>query len=150
MSWGTNRSRNIGFLDYTLFDEHPEFYGTYLLKNAKDGHVYTDRFALSVVSLNQIDLATEEDKQYDIDKWARAFKATTWEELKMVTQNNPYIDSAVNSIYGNNLDPDILELCRKTKSEIDGENYRRQRLAELEQENEHLRSILAANNITVE
>ena len=141
---------HIGFLDYTLFKEHPEFYSTYLLRNKRDGHIYTDKFALSVVSLNQIELATDEDKAFSIDKWARAFKATTWEELKMITQNNPYIDSAAKSIYGNNLDPDILELCRKTKEEIAGERYRIQRLSELEDENARLRSLLESNNIKID
>lgn len=148
---------HVGFLDYTLFKDHPEFYSTYCLRNRKDGHIYTDKFVLSVVSLNQIELATDDDKAFAIDKWARAFKATTWEELKMITQNEPYIDSAANSIYGNNLDPDILELCKKRQEEIDGENYRIKRLEELEDENsvltsevDRLRSILAANNIVAD
>jgi predicted RNase H-like nuclease (RuvC/YqgF family) len=34
-----------------------------------------------VLDLNQINLATEEDKRYQIDRWARLFKATTWDEL---------------------------------------------------------------------
>ena len=37
-----------------------------------------------MVDLTQIELATEEDKTYQIDYWARLFKAKTWEDLKML------------------------------------------------------------------
>ena len=69
---------HIGFLNYTLFPEYPEFYATYQLMNEKNNHIYSDKFRISVVDLTQIELATEEDKQYDVDLWARVFTATTW------------------------------------------------------------------------
>ncbi len=34
-----------------------------------------------MLNLNRIDLATEEDKSYQIDHWAFLFKSTTWEEM---------------------------------------------------------------------
>ena len=74
---------HIGFLDYTLFKESPEFYATYKLINVKNHEVYSDNLTLSVVNLSRIDLATDEDKKYQIDYWARLFKATTWEEIHM-------------------------------------------------------------------
>ena len=39
--------------------------------------LYSDKFTLSVVNLKEIDRATEEDKEYQIDYWARIFKAKT-------------------------------------------------------------------------
>lgn len=54
---------HIGFLDYTLFEESPEFYATYKLINVKNHDIYNDNFTLSVVNLSRIDLATEEDKK---------------------------------------------------------------------------------------
>ena len=33
-------------------------------------------------------LATKEDKKWHIDEWARLFKATTWEELKMIAEKD--------------------------------------------------------------
>ena len=68
---------HIGFLDYTLFEEYPEFYATYKLINVNNHHIYSDNMALSVVNLSKIDLATEEDMKYHIDKWAALFKAKT-------------------------------------------------------------------------
>lgn len=131
---------HVGFLDYDLFPDHREFYATYRMRNIKDGHNYTDKFTLSVVSLNQTELATDDDIKFGIDTWVKSFKATTWEELKMIAQNNSYIDSVAQSIYGNNLDPRILELCKKRQEEIDGENHRIQRLAKLETENLNLKN----------
>lgn len=58
---------HIGFLDFTLFPEYPEFYATYKFQNIINHHVYSDNLQLRVVELNQIHLATEEDKQYGLD-----------------------------------------------------------------------------------
>lgn len=57
---------HIGFLDFTLFPEVPEFYATNLLMNIKNHHVFSSKFRLYVVDLSKIDLATEEDKYYEI------------------------------------------------------------------------------------
>ena len=37
----------------------------------KTGAVYTGNFVLSVLNLRQIDMATDEDKKWKIDQWAR-------------------------------------------------------------------------------
>lgn len=50
--------------------------------NVKNHEIYSDKFILSVVNLNQIVLATEEDRKYGIDHWARLFKADTWEAVE--------------------------------------------------------------------
>lgn len=41
-----------------------------------------------MLDLSRIDLATEEDKQYQLDHWAALFKAKTWEELQMPAQKH--------------------------------------------------------------
>lgn len=56
--------------------------------NEKNYRIYSDKFRLSVLDLTQIDLATAEDRAYRIDRWAALFKATTWEELKMLANRN--------------------------------------------------------------
>lgn len=76
---------HIGFLDFTLFVDHPEFFAKYQVRNAKDNYLYTDKFNLFVVQLNNTDIATNEDKLYGIDTWARLFKAKTWVEIQMIT-----------------------------------------------------------------
>ena len=129
----------IGFLDFPLFPEHQELYGVYRLKNIKDGHEYSDKFTMGIVELNNTGLATEEDKKYGIDKWVRMFKADTWEEMKMLAQENREIDEAVKALYGANTDESILRLCRKSDEEIMGDINRRKRLKELESENKKIK-----------
>ncbi len=102
---------HIGFLDYTLFDEFPEFYATYKLINVKKHYIYSDNFILSVVNLSKIDLATEEDKKYHIDYWARLFKATTWEEIHMLAAKNDHIKEAAETIFQLSADEQIRERC---------------------------------------
>ena len=82
--------------------------------------------------MNHIDLATDDDKAYEIDKWAALFKATTWEEVRMLANTNPYIESAANSIYESVTDPVVLNILRVRQEEIDGDIHRRERLAEQE------------------
>lgn len=89
----------IGLLNFTLFPEHPEFYATYQLLNVKNHSLYSDKLRLSVLDLTQIKLAAEEDKQYQIDYWASLFKATTWEELNMLAQNNEDFAEASATVY---------------------------------------------------
>lgn len=71
---------HIGFLDFTLFKDYPEFYSKYLMMNTQNHNIYSDKFDLRVLDLNHIELATDEDRQYQIDYWAAPFKAKTWED----------------------------------------------------------------------
>ena len=70
--------------------------------NVKNHHLYSSKFSLSVIDLNQTNLATDEDKAYGIDYWARLFKVKTWEELKMLAKYNEYLEAATNSLYESN------------------------------------------------
>ena len=103
----------IGFLDFDLFPEAPEFYATYMMKNIKNNLLYTDKLQLSVIELNHIELATEEDQHYEIDKWAAFFKIQTWEELKEMAATNQYMQSAADTIFELSSDENIRELCRR-------------------------------------
>ncbi len=53
---------HVGFLDFTLFPDEPEFFATYRMSNIKTHKIYSDKFTISVVDLKHIELATEEDK----------------------------------------------------------------------------------------
>jgi predicted transposase/invertase (TIGR01784 family) len=90
---------HIGFLDYTLFEDSPEFFSIYRLRNERTGKLYTSKFSITVVELNQINLATEEDRAKHRDLWARFFKAGSWEELRMIAQQDTDIKKAVDSVY---------------------------------------------------
>ena len=101
----------IGLLDYTLFPDHPEFYSTYQFLNVKNHTLYSDKLRISVLDLSRIDLATEEDRQYQLDYWAALFKAKTWEELQMLAQNNHYFKEASETVYELTKEEQIRQQC---------------------------------------
>lgn len=103
----------ISFLDFDLFPETPEFYATYMMNNVKTHAVYTDKMRLSVIELNHAELATQEDRHYEIDKWVTFFKATTWKELKDMAATNQYMEAAADTILEISSDENIRELCRR-------------------------------------
>lgn len=102
---------HIGFLDYTLFPEHPEFYATYMLQNIKNHHLFSSKIRIGVVNLNQTELATEEDKFYHIDQWVALFKSKTWEELRMIANEKPELLEATKSLYEYNNETTIRYQC---------------------------------------
>ena len=120
---------HIGFLDYTLFPDFPEFYATYRLLNLKTHHVYSDKFTLSVVDLTHIELATEEDKAYGIDKWAALFKSISWEEIRMAAKNNEYLMDATETLYTLNADEMIRRQCQ-ARMDAERQEYIMQRKIE--------------------
>ena len=65
-----------------------------------------------MVDLSQIELASEEDRIYEIDRWARLFKARTWEELRMITKNDPNLQQASNDLYVINADEIMRQQAR--------------------------------------
>lgn len=102
---------NIGLLDFTLFPDTPEFYFQNLLMNPKNHKIYSDKFDIRVLDLTCTHLATEEVKKYHIDYWARLFKATTWEDIRMVAQNNIYLEEAAQTLYKMNADEMVRLQC---------------------------------------
>lgn len=66
---------HIGILDFILFPDDLEFYATNKLMNVRSHKVFNDKFVLNVLSLKQIELATDEDKLWELDKWAALFSA---------------------------------------------------------------------------
>ena len=90
---------HIGILDFTLFEDDPEFYSTFLFCNVKSHKAYTNSFNIKVLDLTRTDLATREDKAYNLDKWARIFKATTWEELKALSKNDRFMKEVTKSMH---------------------------------------------------
>ncbi len=125
---------HIGFLDYDLFPEEKEFYSKNMLQNVKTGTIYNSNFCLRVLSLNQIELATEEDKRWHIDEWARLFKATTWEELKMIAEKDKVYSDAANSIYEQNSDETVRMMCEARREAIFHEQYVQNKMEALEKQ----------------
>ena len=168
-------AHQISILDFDLFDDEPEFFSTHHLRNDKSGRLYTGNFSLSVLNLRRIELATEEDKNWKLDKWAALFKATTWEDLRMIAAQDEEMTIASRTLYNKNQDEvarlwaqaheDFLweERVRKKRAEqtekdlalkeqkIQSMNIeiesKEQEIQSKEQEIARLRSLLNANGI---
>ena len=111
----TGNTIHIGFLDFSLFPDDREFYATNYLMNARTHEIYTDKLRLSVVNLNHIDQATEEDKAYEIDRWARLFKARTWEEFRMIAEKDQTMMEAGNALYQMSIDEVYQEQLERSR-----------------------------------
>ena len=111
----------IGILDYTLFEDYPEFYATYGILNIKNHHLYSSKLRLSVLDLTRIDIATDEDKTYKIDYWARLFKSSTWEDLNMLAQSDVIIKDAAETVYEISQDKLIREQMEAREANIRSE-----------------------------
>ena len=121
---------HIGFLNYTLFPEYPEFFAKYQMLNIKNHNLYTTKFNLYVVDLTQIELATQEDVDTGLVYWTQVFKAKTWEELKQMAERNQELQEATEALYVYNQDEIVKEQCRARQDYYNHERGTQKRLEE--------------------
>ncbi len=81
----------------------PEFYSGYELLNIKNHESYSSLLRLNVLYLDQTELATAEDSDSGLLKWARLFKATTWEELNTIASGNHFMEEVADCMYAANI-----------------------------------------------
>ena len=66
----------------------------------KDSHaVYSSLLQINVLSLLHLDKATTADRSSGLFTWARFFRAGTWEELKMLEQEDARIGTAADTVF---------------------------------------------------
>lgn len=87
-------------------------------KNIITDFSLSEEYARNYMEKYWQDSATDEDRANRIDYWARLFTATTWEEIKMLAQNNDFIASASQSLYESNADEITREKCRARENYI--------------------------------
>ena len=101
---------HIGIIDFDLTGLTPEFYAEYMLLNTKNHEVYSDKFRLRVLNLNQINHVPKEYKN-SLYHWAKLFKATTWEEIKMLAEKNDYMGETIVTLHQMTEDEKIAAEC---------------------------------------
>ena len=121
---------HIGFLNYTLFPEYPEFFAKYRMMNIKNHNVYTTKFNLYVVDLTQTKLATQEDVDTGLVYWTQVFKAKTWEELRQMAERNQELQEATEALYVYNQDEIVKEQCRARQDYYNHERGMQKRMEE--------------------
>ena len=108
----TKPAIHIGILNFSPFEEQPIFYSRNLLMDVIHHRIYSSKFAVNVLDLSHIELATEEDKSWSLDFWAKLFKTKTWEEMKMIAKDNEYFTEASNTLCDLYADFNVRERCR--------------------------------------
>lgn len=116
---------HIGILDFNIFPARPEFYSSYKLMNVKNHQIYNDKFELRVLQLKHADLATQKDIDCGLAHWAALFKASTWEEIKMLAHEKPVFDTVAQTLYKSNADEQIRYACQ-VREEYEFQMKRRQ------------------------
>ena len=102
---------HIGFLNFTLFPQYPEFFAKYNMLNIKNHNVYSSKFNLYVIDLTKIDMATNDDKSGDLIYWTQIFKVKTWEDLRQMAEKNQDFMEAAEALYAYNQDETVREQC---------------------------------------
>ncbi len=141
---------HIGFLNYTLFPEYPEFFTKYRMMNIKNHNVYTTKFNLYVVDLTQIELATQEDVDTGLVYWTQVFKAKTWEELRQMAERHQELQEATEALYVYNQDEIVKEQCRARQDYYNHERGIQKRLEEARIALEESKTELMKSNAIIE
>ena len=141
---------HIGFLNYTLFPEYPEFFAKYRMMNIKNHNVYTTKFNLYVVDLTKIELATQEDVDTGLVYWTQVFKAKTWEELRQMAERHQELQEATEALYVYNQDEIVKEQCRARQDYYNHERGIQKRLEEARIALEESKTELMKSNAIIE
>lgn len=108
----------IGILYNDLFEKDDprytgEFYSEYRLQNVKKHTDYSSKFSIRVLLLNHLENATEEEKAdpNGLYFWAKLFRAKSWEELRMIAENNPRMESFVGTVRKLTEEEKVAQAC---------------------------------------
>ena len=86
---------HIGILDFTPADFPEELYAHYTFCNKENGHIYSDKIGIYMLQLNQLGNLKDKERLPDLYHWAQLFRATTWEEIQMLGENNKVIKDSI-------------------------------------------------------
>ncbi len=90
---------HIGILDFSVFQEEPEFYSEYRIQNVKTGREYSSKFCLRILDLTQIEHAKRDpNTNQALLKWAQIVKAETISELEQLAGNEEALRHMVSMV----------------------------------------------------
>ena len=84
---------SISILDFKLFEQEPEFYSCFHIREDSRNFLYTDKMEFHVLELPKLPKELKEDSS-DIELWGKFINAERKEEFVMLAEKNTYIDSA--------------------------------------------------------
>lgn len=100
---------HVGICDFTPIGLPEEFYGIYSLRNERNFELYSSQIQLNVLNLTQMNKALPGDT--DILKWAKLFKASSWEELQTLSSNDQNFMEVRDTMYALSQDEKIKLQC---------------------------------------
>ena len=111
----------IGIIDFDLPGKSNEFYARYELCNISNPEErFNSKFKLSVLSLTQMDKATRQDIDSGLLQWAKLFKATSWDEIKSLSDKYPELKEVAQTMYTASAEDQIrYEMEMREKGERD-------------------------------
>lgn len=84
---------SISILDFELFEDEPEFYSCFHIREDQRHTLYTDKMEFQVLELPKLPKELREDSN-DILLWGKFINAERKEEFDVLVAKNPYIESA--------------------------------------------------------
>ena len=102
---------HIGIVDFSPFSTSKQLYSEYYLRETKTNHKYSDKLCIRMLNLTQIENVTETEQQSNLYQWARLFKATTWEEIKMLADKDSSISEFTFTLHEMTEDEKIRQQC---------------------------------------
>lgn len=109
---------HIGILSTDIFKGDDEkytglYYSEYKMQEVHTHKNYSDKFVIKVLLLNHIEEASdsEKDDPNSVYAWAKLFTANTWEELTMIAEKNPMMQSFVGTVKQLTADEKIMQMC---------------------------------------
>ena len=83
----------ISILNFDLY-KNPPLYWEVGLWDQKNERRYSDKLNLCVLQLNQLENATEGEKETELYRWAQMISAEDWEVLEMLARKDEYMKAA--------------------------------------------------------
>ena len=102
---------HIGILDFSLEGLTPKLYSEYKMIDTKTSEIYSDKLSLYVLNLRQTDNPDYEQEDPELYYWAKLFKATEWEEFKMLAEKNEDIKEVVFTLHEMSEEEKIRQEC---------------------------------------
>ena len=116
-----------------------------MLLNTKNHRIFTRKFSLVVIELNNTELATDEDRKYGIDKWAKLFNSRKWEDLRMTAGEDKAMQEALKELYKYNTEEQIREQCEARERYYFRKQYMENKIDTLTEKLKIKDELIAAN-----
>ncbi len=112
--------------------EHTKFSSQYEMADIEDGFKFNRKFAIFVIDLGQIEMATKADKDSGLQKLCRLFKAQTYDELRRLSREDKTMSTVAKEVFDKNADFATRKLAQDRADYLYWESRKERKMADLE------------------